>query len=301
VLTDIKMPPGHSDEGLVAAQEIRRKHPEIGVLVLSHYLESRYAMRLLEDFPERTGYLLKDRVSDVAVLADALRRIAEGECVLDPTIVARLVARRENAGPLAELTEREREVLALVGLAGAADARLRTYSKGMLQRIGIAQAIVHDPSVVFLDEPMSGLDPVGRKEIRDLVVRLNADGKTIFMNTHILSDVETICDRVAIIVQGRIAYQGVLDNALAAGERKFDVTLSSLSPEFAEEAEARFEAELSGRADRITLRVADKHMSELVQGALAHGASIEEVAPVRLGLEALFLEAVAGTIPGDAR
>ncbi len=114
VLTDIKMPPGHSDEGLVAAQEIRRKHPEIGVLVLSHYLESRYAMRLLEDFPERTGYLLKDRVSDVAVLADALQRIAEGECVLDPTIVARLVARRENAGPLAELTGREREVLALM-------------------------------------------------------------------------------------------------------------------------------------------------------------------------------------------
>jgi DNA-binding NarL/FixJ family response regulator len=114
VLTDIKMPPGHSDEGLVAAQEIRRNHPDIGVLVLSHYLESRYAMRLLEDFPERTGYLLKDRVSDIAVLADALRRIAEGECVLDPTIVARLVARRENAGPLAELTEREREVLALM-------------------------------------------------------------------------------------------------------------------------------------------------------------------------------------------
>jgi DNA-binding NarL/FixJ family response regulator len=114
VLTDIKMPPDHAEEGLVAAQEIRRKHPEIGVLVLSHYLESRYAMRLLADFPGRTGYLLKDRVSDIAVLADALRRIAEGECVLDPTIVARLVARRENAGPLAVLTEREREVLALM-------------------------------------------------------------------------------------------------------------------------------------------------------------------------------------------
>jgi DNA-binding NarL/FixJ family response regulator len=114
VLTDIKMPPDFTDEGLVAAQEIRASHPEIGVLVLSHYLESRYAMRLLEAFPERTGYLLKDRVSDIAVLADALRRIAEGECVLDPTIVARLVARRENAGPLAELTGREREVLALM-------------------------------------------------------------------------------------------------------------------------------------------------------------------------------------------
>jgi serine/threonine-protein kinase len=114
VITDIKMPPDHTDEGIVAAQEIRAKHPQIGVLVLSHYLESRYAMRLLEAYPGGTGYLLKDRVSDIAVLADALRRIAEGECVLDPTIVSRLVARRENAGPLAELTDREREVLALM-------------------------------------------------------------------------------------------------------------------------------------------------------------------------------------------
>jgi len=114
VLTDIKMPPDYTDEGLVAAREIRARYPEIGVLVLSHYLESRYAMQLLEGFPQRTGYLLKDRVSDVAVLADALRRIAEGECVVDPTIVARLVARHENAGPLAEISGREREVLALM-------------------------------------------------------------------------------------------------------------------------------------------------------------------------------------------
>jgi DNA-binding NarL/FixJ family response regulator len=114
VLTDIKMPPTHSDEGIVAAQEIRARHPHTGVLVLSHYLESRYAMQLLEAFPERSGYLLKDRVSDIAVLADALHRIAEGECVVDPTIVARLVARRENAGPLAALTDREREVLSLM-------------------------------------------------------------------------------------------------------------------------------------------------------------------------------------------
>jgi ABC-2 type transport system ATP-binding protein len=205
------------------------------------------------------------------------------------------------AVPKARRRERVREVLELVGLAHAADMRLRTYSKGMLQRIGIAQAIVHDPSVVFLDEPMSGLDPVGRKEIRDLVVRLNADGKTIFMNTHILSDVETICDRVAIIVQGRIAYQGALEGALPGGERAFDVTFSSLSPELADEAESRFEAQLSGRADRITLRVAQKHVPELMQTALAGGAVIEELLPVRLGLEALFLDAVAGKIQGDAR
>jgi DNA-binding NarL/FixJ family response regulator/predicted Ser/Thr protein kinase len=113
-IVDIKMPPTHTDEGLVAAQQIRRTYPEMGVLVLSQYLEPRYAMRLLEDFPERVGYLLKERVSDIAVLADALSRIAEGECVVDPTIVSRLVHRQRSKGPLAELSEREREVLALV-------------------------------------------------------------------------------------------------------------------------------------------------------------------------------------------
>jgi DNA-binding NarL/FixJ family response regulator len=111
---DIRMPPGHGDDGLVAAQEIRRRHPDIGVLVLSHHLESRYAMRLLEETPERAGYLLKERVSDVAVLIDALQRIAEGECVVDPTIVARLMGARRAQRPLEELTAREREVLALM-------------------------------------------------------------------------------------------------------------------------------------------------------------------------------------------
>jgi DNA-binding NarL/FixJ family response regulator len=113
-IVDIKMPPTHTDEGIVAAHEIRASHPAVGVLVLSHYLESVYAMRLLEEHPEHLGYLLKERVSDIAVLADALRRIAEGECVLDPTIVARLVNRPRAPDPLADLTDREREVLALI-------------------------------------------------------------------------------------------------------------------------------------------------------------------------------------------
>ena len=113
-IVDIKMPPTHTDEGLVAAAEIRESHPEVGVLVLSHYVESRYAMRLLEEHPERSGYLLKERVSDVAVLVDALQRIDEGECVLDPTIVSRLVGRPREGSPLEELTERELEVLGLM-------------------------------------------------------------------------------------------------------------------------------------------------------------------------------------------
>ena len=113
-IVDIKMPPTHTDEGLVAAEQIRANHPQVGVLVLSQYLESRYATRLLEHHPEASGYLLKERVSDIAVLADAIRRIHEGECVLDPTIVARLIKRPRHQGPLDELTGREREVLALI-------------------------------------------------------------------------------------------------------------------------------------------------------------------------------------------
>ena len=113
-IVDIKMPPTHTDEGLVAAQEIRGSHPTVGVLVLSHYLESRYAMRLLQQHPEAVGYLLKERISDIAVLTDAIRRVAEGECVIDPTIVARLLARQRDSGPLTQLTDRERDVLTLM-------------------------------------------------------------------------------------------------------------------------------------------------------------------------------------------
>jgi DNA-binding NarL/FixJ family response regulator len=113
-VVDIRMPPTHTDEGIVAAQEIRQRHPDIGVLVLSHYVDPRFAMRLLEEHPSRIGYLLKERVSDIAVLRDALHRIGEGECVVDPTIVARLLQRPREPDPLAELSEREREVLGLI-------------------------------------------------------------------------------------------------------------------------------------------------------------------------------------------
>ena len=114
VVVDIKMPPTFTDEGITAARRIRESRPEIGVLVLSHHLESEYAMRLLADVPERCGYLLKERLTDIAVLVDALRRITEGECVIDPTIVARLIQRPRQASPLARLSERETEVLGLM-------------------------------------------------------------------------------------------------------------------------------------------------------------------------------------------
>lgn len=149
-IVDIRMPPTHTDEGLVAAAEIRASHPGVGVLVLSHHLESIYAMRLLADHPERVGYLLKARVSDIAVLADALRRIAEGECVLDPTIVARLVNRPRERGPLSELTDREREVLELIaeGLSNQAIGErlflspktIETHIRQIFMKLGLTEA-----------------------------------------------------------------------------------------------------------------------------------------------------------------
>jgi DNA-binding NarL/FixJ family response regulator len=123
-IVDIRMPPTHTDEGLVAAGLIRAELPEVGVLILSEYIEPSYAMRLLEEHPERVGYLLKERVFDVALLVDALRRLGDGETVVDPTIVSRLVGRRRRQDPLEELTPREREALELVaeGLSNKAIA-----------------------------------------------------------------------------------------------------------------------------------------------------------------------------------
>jgi DNA-binding NarL/FixJ family response regulator len=124
VVLDIRMPPTNTDEGLVAAAEIRRANPNVAVVVLSQYLEPGYAMRLLEGSDERVAYLLKERVFHPAVLMDALRRVSEGETVVDPTIVARIMGRKRAVDPLAQLSPREREVLALVaeGLSNKAVA-----------------------------------------------------------------------------------------------------------------------------------------------------------------------------------
>lgn len=113
-IVDIKMPPTHTDEGLAAAVQIRDEYPATAVLVLSQYLNSRYAARLVEQHTGGVGYLLKQRISDLALLTDALSRLHDGECVVDPTIVSRLLSRQIAAGPLDELTSRERDVLALI-------------------------------------------------------------------------------------------------------------------------------------------------------------------------------------------
>jgi ABC-2 type transport system ATP-binding protein len=179
--------------------------------------------------------------------------------------------------------------------------RLQTYSKGMLQRIGIAQALVHDPRVVFLDEPMSGLDPIGRVEIRDLILRLRSEGKTVFMNTHILHDVEMICDRVAIIVKGSIRYVGETSDLVDSGRAEVDIVAANLPAETGLELEERFSARLCGIGDRVEIRVAEKDVNDTLRGVLEAGGEIVSVSRHRVSLEAFFLSAVEGDGSGARR
>jgi ABC-2 type transport system ATP-binding protein len=206
---------------------------------------------------------------------------------------------RLSGVPRALRGARVEELLERVSLGQAADSRLRTYSKGMLQRIGIAQALVHDPQVVFLDEPMSGLDPIGRKEIRDLILELHADGKTVFMNTHILSDVEMVCDRVAIIAEGRIRYEGPTEDFLGVDEQLSDVVLTGASPDLVERFEREYGALVGGRGDHIEFRVREKDASDLVRAALAEGVELRSVTAHRVSLESIFLSAVKAAVPVD--
>jgi DNA-binding NarL/FixJ family response regulator len=170
VVVDIRMPPTHTDEGLAAAQRIRTAYPEVGVLVLSQYVEPSYAMRLIEDRPEGVGYLLKERVFDVAALIDALRRITDGETVVDPTIVSRLFRRRRIADPLDDLSQRAAEVLALVaeGLSNhAIAARLHITERTVESHITKA----------FLQLGLTD-DPDSHRRVRAVLAYLRHQGTT---------------------------------------------------------------------------------------------------------------------------
>jgi serine/threonine-protein kinase len=152
-IVDIRMPPTHTDEGVRLALELRRDHPALGVLVLSQYIDVAHALRLLEGYPERMGYLLKEKIFDGAVLYDAVRRLRDGECVIDPAIVSAVLGRRRSRDPVDLLTEREREVLKLVaegrsnaGVADRLTISLRTVETHVAQifaKLGIEQS-THD-------------------------------------------------------------------------------------------------------------------------------------------------------------
>jgi ABC-2 type transport system ATP-binding protein len=200
----------------------------------------------------------------------------------------------EHCGRLSGLSrmaarDRTKKSLERVGIAYAADRPVRRLSKGMLQRTGLAAALVADPELLILDEPMSGLDPVGRKEVRDLIVDERRQGRTIFFSTHILGDVETLCDEVTILREGRVVVSGKLDELLNRNVRRTDVVLHGASEEL-----VRSLSTLGCRTRRATDGLIVETEGEggvraVLEASLAAGATVFEVTPRSETLEDLFL------------
>jgi ABC-2 type transport system ATP-binding protein len=235
----------------------------------------------------------------------------------------------EFFGALAKVdrpTRRRRaaELIETVGMADAADRKIATYSKGMAQRIGLAQSLINDPDLVLLDEPTDGVDPGGRRDIRNVLTRLREQGKTVFVNSHLLSELEMICDRVAILVAGQVAKQGGIDE-LTAAKQRYEIELvpagtndfharvtNALAQEsgaaalpFAEEktgaadAEAVLRGKLTDgqwfelRGSVLSIGTSDPaDIQPLLDALRAEGLTIRRVEAVRPSLEDLFMEAV---------
>jgi ABC-2 type transport system ATP-binding protein len=193
--------------------------------------------------------------------------------------------------------ERRRRVAALlerVGLQNRGDRQLRHYSKGMLQRIGLAQALINDPDLVILDEPMSGLDPIGRREVRDIILDLKARGRTVFFSTHILSDTEMICDRVGMLVRGALKAVGTIDDLLSREVPFWEVTLRG-----AGDGDLPCGRVVSRREDQVLVRVESREeLHRLLSVLNGHGATLISVTPARQSLEDLFLRESRGSQPG---
>ena len=186
---------------------------------------------------------------------------------------------------------RTEELLTLVNLDNKSWKRqLRKFSKGMLQRVGLAQALVNDPEVVFLDEPMSGLDPVGRREVRDLIASLRTKGKTVFMCSHILSDIEVLCDSVAILKQGRLAHAGSIDELRAREANLIEVIATGADAEILK-GELAGKAEVSANASGLRIQVEDEKDVDAVIAALRKSnGKLVSVQAVKQSLEDLFLD-----------
>ena len=193
--------------------------------------------------------------------------------------------------PAAERRRRVPPMLERVGLPHVGGLPLRKFSKGMLQRVGIAQAILHDPKVIFLDEPMSGLDPIGRREVRDLMQSLKDEGKTIFFSTHILSDAESLCDRVAVLHQGELRCVEKVGELTTAKHDRMEVLWQGDAALTKDLAELGAESRITG--DQVRAVVPEAKLGAALDLLRNHHARLISVTPVRTTLEDYFLERLA--------
>ncbi len=181
------------------------------------------------------------------------------------------------------------ELVERLGLADSSDIPLRKFSKGMVQRVGVAQALMNDPELIFLDEPMSGLDPLGRREVRDLILELKAQGRTVFFSTHILSDAEVLCDRVAILNRGRLHGCGELREILSLGVSMTEIVLENPAPELLDELQPHSRTAVK-TGNRVRIEIPMEAELDTVLGViLRRGAKLVSVNPVKMSLEDYFL------------
>ena len=197
----------------------------------------------------------------------------------------------------AERRTRAGRLLDEVGIGAERRLQLRKFAKGMLQRVGIAQALINEPEVVFLDEPMSGLDPIGRREIREMILRLRDRGCTVFFSSHVLADAETLCSRVAIMAKGRLVTAGALSDMLAFQVRGWELVVSGLTDAVLAAAKAR------GDVMRVTMVGPARHALDLpldpppektLAALIAQGACLVSLTPIRDTLEDFFVQQVSG-------
>jgi ABC-2 type transport system ATP-binding protein len=192
----------------------------------------------------------------------------------------------------AERRERVGKFLERVGLAAAGDVQLRKFSKGMLQRAGIAQAILHDPPVVILDEPMSGLDPVGRREVRDIILELKKHGRTVFFSTHILSDAEMLCDRVAVLAGGKLQGVGAPGEIVSIKAHKMEILFEARDGRTLPAALAEHATRIGGRC---RVEVPEEGLYAALEQLRGCEARILSVSPVHPTLEDYFFRLVGGS------
>jgi ABC-2 type transport system ATP-binding protein len=181
------------------------------------------------------------------------------------------------------------ETLEPVGLSHASDRPIGRFSKGMMQRVGLAQALLHDPELLILDEPMSGLDPIGRKQVRDIILGQRKRGKTLIFTSHVLSDVEMLCDHIAIVNRGQVVARGTLDELLRREVRRVRIQLEHVSPELKQSLSARgYVLREQEQILHVTVE-GDSEVNPLLLELLQAGVRVLEVEPERETLEDLFV------------
>jgi len=202
-----------------------------------------------------------------------------------------------------EIRQRSRAILSRVGLSGAGNTAIRKYSKGMMQRLGLAQALLHDPELIILDEPMSGLDPMGRMEVRNLIGELKAQGKTVFFSSHIISDVEALCDRVVMLHRGRKVAEGTLEGLVGKEGVRFVEIVFSPVPTQAWLASAGLpEGAASMQANSLVLRAEGQEQANMwIERFRTAGSQVRSCIPVKRHLEDIYVERMEAGEPGGNR